>query len=139
MRNFLTTNSNPFGFDLFDEFDNFFKPVLFNGNNGYMNTDVEESKDGYKLKVDIPGFEKKDVSLTLKDGYLTVEANRGEQENENSNYLRRERKISLKRSFYVGEGVMEEDVNAKYENGTLIIDVPKKEIKAITPKTIEIK
>lgn len=139
MKNFLTNRRNDFGFDLFDEFDNFFKPVLFNGNNNYMSTDVKESDSGYTLSVDIPGFEKKDIALVLKDGYLTVEANREDKDNENANYLRRERKISLKRSFYVGDAVTEEDISAKYDNGTLSIEVPKKDVKKITAKNIEIK
>ena len=104
-----------------------------------MSTDVKESDSGYTLSVDIPGFEKKDIALVLKDGYLTVEANREDKDNENANYLRRERKISLKRSFYVGDAVTEEDVSAKYDNGTLCIEVPKKDVKKITAKNIEIK
>lgn len=138
MRNYLTNRPNNFGLDLFDEFDNFFKPFSFGGNN-YMNTDVTESDKALKFSIDVPGFNKNDLSITLKDGYLTVEAKRETSESEKDNYLRRERKMSYSRSFYVGDAVTEEDVTASYENGTLVIDVPKLEEKVKPQKRIEIK
>jgi HSP20 family molecular chaperone IbpA len=86
----------------------------------------------------MPGFEKSDISLNLENGYLTIEAKREEKQEDDKNYVRRERNFSCKRSYYVGENVTEEDVKAKYLNGTLEILVPKKKEKEITRKNIAI-
>ena len=129
MKNYLTRRNNEGGLfgDFFDGFDNFFAPAFY-PHDREMRTDVKETENGYEVKVDMPGFEKKDISLELKDGYITLSANREEKE-ENGKYVRRERKMSVSRSFYVGNDIKEEDVKAKYENGTLTFDIPKKEEK----------
>ena len=139
MRNFLSRKNDltPWGFNFFDEFDDFFKPVFVN-RNGNMNTDIKETENSYELSVDMPGFDKKDITLTLDKGYLTLEANRGEKQEDDNGYIHRERKMSVKRSFYVGENITEEDVKAKYVNGTLELRVPKKEAKEIPSKNIVI-
>ena len=138
MRNYLTRSNNNWGMDLFDNvFDDFFAPVFTGHTKKFMNTDIVESEDGYKLCIDMPGFQKNDLTLTLKDGYLTVSAEKKEND-EDQNYLRRERAISCKRSYYVGNAVTEEDVKAKYENGTLELSVPKKQLKKPEQKTIQI-
>ena len=97
-----------------------------------MKTDIKEKKDGYELEIDLPGFKKNEVTAELNDGYLTVSAAKGldqdEQEKETGKYIRRERYTgSCSRSFYVGDAVTEEDIKAKFENGTLKMLVPKKE------------
>ena len=97
-----------------------------------MKTDIKEKKDGYELEIDLPGFKKDEVTAELNDGYLTVSAAKGldqdEQEKETGKYIRRERYTgSCSRSFYVGDAVTEEDITAKFENGTLKMLVPKKE------------
>ena len=97
-----------------------------------MKTDIKEKKDGYELEIDLPGFKKDEVTAELNDGYLTVSAAKGldqdEQEKETGKYIRRERYTgSCSRSFYVGDAVTEEDIKAKFENGTLKMLVPKKE------------
>ena len=102
-----------------------------------MKTDIKETDGGYELFVDMPGFDKKDIALSLDNGYLTVEAKRAEKE-ENENFVRRERSYSCSRSFYVGDAVTEEDVKAKYDNGTLNLFVPKKDKKELPKKNIEI-
>lgn len=114
-----------------DPFEGFFKPVMYADKRGSMRTDIEETENGYELAVDMPGFEKKDISVTLKDGYLTVEAKRDEKEENGKNYLRRERSFSCSRSYYVGDAISEEDVKAKYDNGVLNVNVPKKQEKEI--------
>ena len=94
-----------------------------------MKTDVRETKDGYDVFVDLPGFKKEDVKLDLQNGYLTVSAHRNsshEDKDDNGRWLRRERYMgSCSRSFYVGEDVKESDIHASYRNGTLCIQVPK--------------
>ena len=89
--------------------------------------------------VDLPGFTKDEVQATLENGYLTISAEKGldkdEKEKETGRYIRRERYAgAMSRSFYVGEDVTEEDIHAKFENGILKLDVPKKEAKAVETK-----
>ena len=138
MRNYLT-NRNFNTFDIFDDiFDNFFKPTTFSNKVGNMRADIKENEKEYELAVDLPGFEKKDINLTLNDGYLTISAKTEEKEEDKSNYIRRERVCSYQRSFYVGDVVSEEDIKAKYNNGTLTLNIPKMERKEIPHKHIEI-
>lgn len=138
MKNYLTrAGSNDWGWGLFDKmFDDFFKPTFYR-ESASMRTDVKETENGYELSVDMPGFEKQDINLTLNNGYLTVEAKR-EEKQESDNYIRRERSCSYSRSYYVGDAVTEEDVKAKYDKGILTLSVPKKDKKEIPAKTIEI-
>ena len=89
--------------------------------------------------VDVPGFKKDEVKVALKDGYLTVSAAKGLDEEEDDKktgrYIRRERYAgSMSRSFYVGDGVKEEDIHAKYEDGILKLSLPKKAPKAVEEK-----
>ena len=96
-----------------------------------MKTDVKETDKDYKLSVDLPGVKKDDLKAELKDGYLTISATvnqNNDEKDEEGRYIRRERfSGSFNRSFYVGENVSEEDIKAKFEKGTLMLTVPKKE------------
>ena len=141
MRNFLSRRRDEdFGFDFFDKaFDEFFKPAFFGGVQvSNMKTDLKENDKEYELSIDMPGYEKSDINLTLENGYLTVTAKREEKEEDEKNYVRRERSYSCSRSYYVGDSVTEEDVKAKYLNGTLNLIVPKKEKQIPQKKNIEI-
>ena len=103
-----------------------------------MKTDIKENENGYVMDVEIPGFDKKDVNISLKDGYLTITAEKKEtEEDKKNNYIRRERSTSLSRSYYVGD-VSKESVKAKYENGILAIEIPKEEPKKELTHNIEI-
>ena len=84
-----------------------------------------QAKDGYDFSIDMPGFEKKDISLTLEKGYLTVSAEKTEKDEDDKSYLRRERVSSYKRSYFVGDKINETDVKAKYDSGVLTLFVPK--------------
>jgi HSP20 family molecular chaperone IbpA len=100
-----------------------------------MKTDVREHDDGYELDIDLPGFQKDELTLHLQDGYLTVSAAKGldeEHKDKKGKVIRRERYSgAMQRSFYVGDGVEETDVKAKYENGVLKLSIPKKELKKL--------
>jgi len=126
-----------FARDLFDEF---FDPRYYgyNHNQGLMKTDVKETERGYELSIDLPGVKKEDLKAELKDGYLTILAttNQNNDEKDSSGkYIRRERfSGSFSRSFYVGEEVTQEEIKAKFEDGTLTLQIPKKEN---TPKVEE--
>ncbi len=98
-----------------------------------MRTDVQESDTGYKLDIELPGVRKENLSVALKDGYLTIHAetkSEDEQKDSNGNYIRRERFFgTCSRSFYVGEDVTEQDIKAQFQNGVLTLCIPKKEAK----------
>ena len=83
-----------------------------------MKTDVHEHEDGYDVEIDLPGFKKDEIALHLENGYLTVSAEMIRQERYSG---------SMQRSFYVGDAVTEEDIHAKFENGVLTLNVPKKD------------
>lgn len=105
----------------------------------FMKTDISEDENSYKLSIELPGFKKENIALDLNNGYLTVTATR-EEETEEKKYIRRERSYeSCKRSFYVGEGVTEDDVTAVMENGVLLINLLKRVEEAPKTKRIEIK
>lgn len=138
-----------FGENLFDDWMSF--PVFrgYNdnerkmlGSNGLqcMKTDVHELEGGYELDIEIPGYKKEDLNLSLEKGYLTVTANKdvnNDEKNEEGKIIRQERYSgSMKRSFYVGDHVTEEDVKAKFEDGILKLSVPKKEAKPLPEKKL---
>ena len=111
-----------------DPFEDFFKPFFYGGVAAAdMRTDIKETENGYEMQVDLPGFDKQDIKVTLKDGYLNVNAQKQEKEEDKHNYVRRERNYSCSRSYYVGRSVKEEDIKAKYDNGILTLSVPKEE------------
>ena len=100
-----------------------------------MKTDIRETETGYELDIDLPGYTKDDVKLSLKDGYLTVSAAKTENKDEKDSegkYIRRERYSgSMNRTFFVGNAVTAEEVHAKFEDGILKLAVPKKDPKAV--------
>ena len=134
-----------FGEDLFDEMMNFPFDNDFFGRRGgmfgknadsIMKTDIRETDNSYELDIDLPGYNKEDINAQLKNGYLTISASRNvnndEKDDKTGKYIRRERYVgSMSRSFYVGEGVTQEDIHAKFESGILKLTVPKKDAKAI--------
>ena len=122
MKHSLTTRGGG-PYDLFDMFDDFFKPTFFDGTRE-MRTNITETDNAYLLELALPGYGKDEIKVSLENGYLTVSAVRQKRE-ENSNYLRREIAESSSRSFYVGTEVEQEDIRAKYENGILNLTVPK--------------
>ena len=121
-------------------FDNFFEDFAFPArrasrmyipSTNLMRTDVKENETGYELDIDMPGFDKDNIKAELKDGYLTINASTEKSEdNSKDNYIRKERYSgTCSRSFYVGEDVTENDIKAKFENGTLKLSIPKMEKK----------
>ena len=110
-----------------------------------MNADVQEFEDGYQVDLELPGFKKEEMQAELKDGYLTICASRSENREEKDRkgeFIRRERYTGeCSRSFYVGEGVTQDDIQASYEDGILKLHIPKKVAvpKVEERKLIEIK
>ena len=96
-----------------------------------MLTDIKEHEDHYDVQIDLPGFRKEDISVELNDGYLTITATKGhdqEEKNKAGKIIRQERYAGeMSRSFYVGDELSSEDIHAKYEGGVLTLKVPKKQ------------
>lgn len=124
-----------FSSDLFDNFfNNGFTPtkslIQSSDSLNLMNTDIKEYEDKYELDIDLPGYKKEDVKASLKDGYLTVEAERhadNEIKDKNGKYIRKECfSGKSQRSFYVGDQITQEDITAAFENGILALSIPKK-------------
>ena len=128
----LVPINNNFGVNLFDNmFDEMFRDP-FSANkrvDKVMRTDIQEKDNQYILDMDLPGYEKEDIKAQLKDGYLTITAQKNEiseDKDEKGDYIRRERYSGkCSRSFYVGEGVKEEDIKASFNNGILQLTFPK--------------
>ncbi len=102
-----------------------------------MKTDVKETDNSYELEVDLPGFKKDEVKLQLSDGYLTISAEKGldKDEEKHGRLIRQERyEGAMQRSFYVGDGLTEDDVKASFANGVLKISFPKAEAKKALPE-----
>ena len=113
-----------------DEFWGKKNPLYGKHAQNMMKTDIRETDGSYELDVDLPGFKKDEVQVQLKDGYLTISAAKGldkDEQDKRGNYIRRERYAgSTSRSFYVGDGVKNDEVHAKFENGVLKLSIPKK-------------
>lgn len=120
--------------DIFDDF-------ITSKKEQAMKCDIYEKNGSYHIEMDIPGFDKKDISLEVKDGYLTIKAEKTEENNEedtDKNYIRRERSYGkYERSFYLGD-LDQDKIDAEFSNGMLKIVVPKKET-IDNKKIIEIK
>ena len=138
--------SNNFVDNMFDDlFDDSFMPTIsamptmsampsqYVRTTGAMSTDVRETVNAYYIDMELPGFAKEDVQAELKDGYLTINAAHNEnkeEKNKEEKFIRRERYTgNYQRSFYVGEQMTQEDIKAKFNNGILTVEVPKKEAK----------
>ena len=104
-----------------------------------MKTDVHEHEDHYEVDIDLPGFKKEDITLELQNGYLTVTAAKGldKEQTNKGKVIRQERYTgTLRRSFYAGDGLTEEDIGAKLEHGVLSLNIPKKDEKKFPEKKV---
>ena len=124
-------------FDLFGDF--FGGDDLFSRReSSIMKTDIKEKKDKYLIEVDLPGYEKENINLELKNGYLEVSAKIEKEQNneENEKFIHKERFFgSCSRNFYVGDQIVEEDIHAEFKNGILRISIPKKEERKELPES----
>ena len=141
------------GENLFDDWmDDFpfgkdFERAMFLGKNplygkhakNMMKTDVRETESEYEVDIDLPGFKKDEVTAELNDGYITISAakslDKEKIDKKTGKYIRRERYAgSMSRSFYVGEGITQDEIAAKFEDGILQLKIPKKADRAVAGK-----
>lgn len=132
-----------FGESLLDNFFDDFNGATSNRmrygtpSNSIMKADIKESENDYEICIDLPGYKKEDVQAELKDGYLVISAKNESTTEDTSNkkYIRRERFYgTCSRSFYVGKDVKQEDISARFDNGVLILSVPKHVEKPVEEK-----
>lgn len=141
----------------FDLFDHFYPDPWFGSNDhdfkdlekklyghrakNVMNTDIQESDSAYEMTVDLPGFQKEDVTVSLENGYLTINATKGvekdntqsEDEKSEGKFIRKERYSgSCQRSFYIGDSLEVSDIKANFQHGILKLTIPKKDPKQVT-------
>lgn len=124
----------------FDDFErSFFDSVPKMSMN--LTTDVVDNGDSYLLKADLPGFDREDIQIEVKDGYLTISADHkeeNEEKDEKQNFIRRERRYgSVRRSFQIGD-MKPEDIKAEYKNGVLALELPKKNEEVPVSHRIEV-
>ena len=119
------------------DFDDLFDILPIRRDNR-MKCDIYEKDNKYYIEMEVPGFNKEDIDISLKEGYLTIKAEKkmsNEEKDENKKYLRKERNyIRTERSFNLGN-IDEENIDASFENGVLKIEIPKAEE---NKRTIEI-
>ena len=129
-----------FGDNLFDDFMNDFpffddrdvkkaeKKLYGRRGRNLMKTDIRETDHSYELEMDLPGFKKDEIRVSLENGYLTVSAAKGldqdEQEKKTGKYIRRERYAgACERSFYIGEEVTQEEIKGEFKHGILKLTI----------------
>ena len=127
--------------DVFDSMSAFNRHNPLYGKHGknMMKTDVRETDNSYELDIDLPGFKKDEIKVSLENGYLTISAARGldkdEEDKNTGRYIRRERYAgACERSFYVGDVLTNEDIKCEFKHGILTVNIPKKEAKPAVPE-----
>ena len=125
-----------FDFDDFDkEFNRMMRPLYGKHAQNMMKTDVRETDNSYELDIDLPDFKKDEIKVELDNGYLSISAAKGldkDEEKKDGKYIRRERYAgAMNRTFYVGDNLTQQDIQAKFEDGILKISVPKKDVQQI--------
>lgn len=122
-------------------FDRFFNRTGGDGSTSTVwspRTDLVETDDDFRLRLDVPGLTKEDISINLQNRTLTVSGERtSERTEEGEEFVRVERAFgSFHRSFTLPDAVDENNIEATYDNGVLTISVPKTEER--TRRQIEI-
>ena len=126
----------PSHYGLFNELDDLFSDSFTKFDNSIMKTDVRQVENNYVLDIELPGYKKEDVQLSLDGGYLSISAKHeanDEEKDQQGQIIRQERSFgSCQRSFYVGDYLEAADIKAKFDNGILQITLP-----CESPKPIE--
>ncbi len=139
--------------ELFPKFPSFFSNFFdkefadwANSNYSLTNTtipavNIKETKDNFVVKMAVPGMSKKDFKIDLTDNVLTISSEKKDEKEEKDGYYTKQEYSyqSFSRSFTLPKDVVDDDkITAKYENGELVLTIPKKE-EAKTKKPVQIK
>jgi len=113
-----------------DLFDDFYAPLRSSFNQEQLSprVDVTEKDDHYEIVADLPGVDKKDMSVTLEDGVLKIEAStrKEKSEKQDGQVIRKERYSGkYLRSFTLGTDIHDADVQADFKDGVLTLNIPK--------------
>ena len=133
---FLTPMTHRSAFDLFSEFDRMERALLDNTASSFA-TDILDTGDSYRLDMELPGFKKDEIKVSLEGKLLTVSAahEAKEEKDDSQRYLRRERRTgSVTRSFTLS-GIDTDGIEVLHENGVLSVILPK--TKPIKPEVKE--
>jgi len=115
------------------------EPSCANGPGGWNpKVDVAELEDRYEVQAEVPGLTKEDVTVTLKDGVLTIEGEKKQSGETSENGYRRSERVygKFSRSFNLGDRVSADKISAAYKDGVLTVTLPKAE--EVKPKAIEV-
>ena len=125
--------------DLFKAFFNEDRYLTRNPDAYYPTVDIEENEDAYRVSMELPGMEKKDIKISFQDNVLTISGEKKDQkEDKDKNYHYFERRFGqFERSFRIHTDVIEDKIDANFKNGVLTVEMPKAEI--VKPKEIEVK
>jgi len=126
-------------YDPFKEMEEF-ERRFFGQRTPSLKTDIRESENGYILECDLPGFAREDIHAEIKNGYLTIRAERSsENEDKNENYVRRERSLGTFSRTFDLEGIDAEAITASFKNGVLTLELPKMQQKVEEARRVDIK
>ncbi|MDU3522915.1 MAG: Hsp20/alpha crystallin family protein, partial [Clostridium saudiense] len=129
----FNNGENNRGLTINDMFNDFFNDDMLSkfNSSGSFKTDIKETPEEYIVHAELPGVKKEDIKVDYNNNYLTISATRNnESEEKKDNYIRRERSYgSVSRGFYISN-VNKDSIKAKFDNGVLNIELPKKELTA---------
>ena len=132
-RNFYVASYDPF--KEMEEFERRF----FGQRTPALKTDIREAENAYILDCDLPGFALEDIKAEIKNGYLTIRAERKTDTESRDSYLRRERTYGTFTRTFDLEGIDAEAITASFKNGVLSVNLPKMEPKVDEGRMLEIK
>lgn len=127
--------------DPFQEIEKFERDFFSNKAHGSFTTDIRDIGDSYLLEADLPGFNKEDIHVDIKNNHLTISAERHseiEKKDDKGNVIHSERSFgSFSRGFDLS-GVEEDRISASYKDGVLTLNLPKKKEVAPEVRRLEI-
>ncbi|RIN03772.1 Hsp20/alpha crystallin family protein, partial [Staphylococcus shinii] len=133
----LLPNNNFFDLSPSKFFENFTRPIFPN----FPNTDIKETDSEYILDIELPGIQKENINLDYQGETLYLEVKQSNENNETDqegNIIRQERNASYINRTYTLPNVDENNINAKYNNGVLHLNLKKDEQYVKPTKRIEI-
>jgi HSP20 family molecular chaperone IbpA len=131
-----------YNYDLFSPFFDFFNDADLEREArdfGLMRTDIDEQEDGYNIYVEMPGVDKKDIKVSLENGYLTVSYSIDSTHKDKKHLHVERRSGTYRREYFVGYEAKKDEIKASLENGVLTLFVPKAKKEENENKFIEIK